>query len=356
MTTTAESVTLYYKEGSSDKVYTAQLEQDGDGWMVKFAYGRRGAAMQLGTKTSTPVPFDKAKKIYDKLVAEKTAKGYTPGENGATFTQTSSEVRDTGERCQLLNFIDEAEAERLIKDPEWGMQEKKDGRRMMVKKTGDDITGINRKGLAVGLVDAVAAALPKKFSGIIDGEAVGETLFVFDLLDTTGGPTGSVRGLGYRDRFTMLSQLGLKGAIQVVPLAVTEDDKRKLMARVRESKGEGVVFKRLDAPYKAGRPNSGGDQLKYKFYATGSFIVAKVNDKRSVALEIMVGKKRVPIGNVTITPNKDVPPVGAVVEVRYLYCFRGGSLYQPTYLIQRDDISPSECGEGQLKYKSDEEE
>ena len=351
----AESVTLYYKEGSSDKVYTAQLEQSGAGWLVRFAYGRRGAAMQVGTKTATPVPFAKAKSIYDKLVAEKTGKGYTPGEGGATFTQTSSEVRDTGERCQLLNDIDEAEVERLINDPAWCMQEKKDGRRQMVRDSGADvIEGINRKGLVVAIAESVKQSALKIRGGhfTIDGEAVGDVLYAFDLLTYQE----DLRGLSYAERYARLVSLGPKGAIQVVPMVVTTMDKRKLMAKVRADRGEGVVFKRLAAPYKAGRPNSGGDQLKYKFYATGSFIVAKVNDKRSVALEIVVGKKRVPIGNVTITPNKEVPPVGSVVEVRYLYCFKGGSLYQPTYLVQRDDISAAECGEAQLKYKSEEEE
>jgi bifunctional non-homologous end joining protein LigD len=353
-TTQAESVTLYFKEQNSDKVYTTALEPSGAGWVVRFAYGRRGSTMQTGTKTLSPVPFDKAKSIFDKLVAEKTAKGYTPGEDGAVYTHTSNEARDTGERPQLLNDVDESEIEALINDPAWGMQEKKDGRRMLVKKTGRDVAGINRKGLAVGLPDTVVAALRAKFlsfaSGLIDGEAVGDTLFAFDLLDDGG----DIRKLGYSERHRTLRGIDFNSAIQVVPLAVTAKDKRALLEKVRKAEGEGVVFKRLDAPYKAGRPNSGGDQLKFKFYATGSFIVSKVNDKRSVALEVLVKGKRVPIGNVTIPPNKEVPGVGAVVEVRYLYCFRGGSLYQPTFLAQRDDIDIEECVESQLKYKSEE--
>jgi len=45
---------------------------------------------------------------------------------------------------------------------------------------------------------------------------------------------------------------------------------------------EGVVFKRLDAPYTPGRPGSGGTQLKHKFCATLSAVVARVNAQRSV--------------------------------------------------------------------------
>ena len=41
----------------------------------------------------------------------------------------------------------------------------------------------------------------------------------------------------------------------------------------------------------------------------------------------------------TIPANFPIPPVGALVEVRYLYCFpNGGSLFQPVYLGVRDDL------------------
>ena len=70
-----ERITLYYREGTSDKVYQASVEQASGGWIVNFAYGRRGAALQSGTKTTTPVSYGQAKTIYDKLVREKTGKG-----------------------------------------------------------------------------------------------------------------------------------------------------------------------------------------------------------------------------------------------------------------------------------------
>ena len=68
------------------------------------------------------------------------------------------------------------------------------------------------------------------------------------------------------------------------------------------------------------------------------------------------GHKVVPVGNVTIPPNHKIPVVGAVIEVRYLYAFRGGSIYQPVYLGARTDITAEECSTAQLKYKAAEEE
>jgi bifunctional non-homologous end joining protein LigD len=96
--------------------------------------------------------------------------------------------------------------------------------------------------------------------------------------------------------------------------------------------------------------------LKYKFYATASVVVTKVNAQRSVAVSVYdnSGKVSLPVaaGNVTIPANQPVPEVGQVLEVRYLYAYKGGSLFQPTSLGVRDDVDPAECVIGQLKYKA----
>jgi len=95
--------------------------------VVNFAFGRRGTTLQTGTKTPSPVDFETARKTYDKLVREKQAKGYTPGEDGTPYQHTSKEERATGIFPQLLNPIDEEQALRLIDDPDWCAQEKFDG-------------------------------------------------------------------------------------------------------------------------------------------------------------------------------------------------------------------------------------
>ena len=77
-----ERITLYYREGSSDKVYHAVIEPQGEGFVVNIAYGRRGSTMNTGTKTQTPVDYDTAARIFTKLVNEKKTKGYTEGPDG----------------------------------------------------------------------------------------------------------------------------------------------------------------------------------------------------------------------------------------------------------------------------------
>jgi bifunctional non-homologous end joining protein LigD len=180
---------------------------------------------------------------------------------------------------------------------------------------------------------------------------VGERLFAFDLLEFQDQ---DIRSVPYSQRLAHLASLGLDGAIVVIPTAKTAGEKRQLYDTLQSSGVEGIVFKKQDAPYSAGRPNSGGNQRKYKFYDTASVIVTKINDKSSIAVAVYEGDKLVNVGNVTIPPNKAMPAPNAVVEVRYLYAYPGGSLYQPTYLGVRDDIGADDCGIDQLKYKKSE--
>jgi len=359
--TPSKSITLYFREGSSDKVYQAGIEPKGAGFVVNFAFGRRGTTLQTGTKTAKPVDYQAAIKVYEKLVNEKMAKGYTPGQDGTPYQGTEREAAATGIFPQLLNPIDQDQAEQLIADDGWWMQEKFDGKRILIRKDGDQIIGINRKGLAVALPQPIAEqALALAGQWLMDGEAVGDVYVAFDLLEKANT---DLRKAPYSDRLTKLSRMlesSGKGPIRLVQTACTAAAKRELLAQFRRENREGVVFKRSTAPYAPGRPASGGNQVKLKFTATASCIVAKVNGtKRSVALVLLEGDKRIPVGNVTITASQPIPKAGSVIEVRYLYAYPGGSLFQPVCLGQRDDIEPVACNLGQLKYKAageDEEE
>jgi len=355
-----DNITLYYREGSSDKMYQCGIEPAGERFVVNFAYGRRGATLNTGTKTNVPVDHEAARRIFEKLVREKTAKGYTPGPDGTPYQQTDKEQRVTGLAPQLLNPIDEAQVQRLVADDAWAMQEKFDGRRMLVRKQGAAIHGINRKGLTVGLPSPVAVAahaIPGDF--ILDGEAVGDLFHSFDLLELNGEDH---RPLTFRQRLTALLNL-LAAApqrhIRFITTAFDANRKARLLEELKLEKREGVVFKRLDAVYTPGRPASGGPQLKHKFYATLSAIVGKLNVQRSVELMLRDGSRCVAAGNVTIPANHRVPVSGTVVEVRYLYGLReSGCLYQPVYLGPRTDVSHRECMAAQIKFKpaTDEEE
>ena len=314
--------------------------------------------MTTGTKTQSAVDYDTAKAMYDKLVREKMAKGYTEGPDGTPYQNTPKEDRATNILPQLLNPIDEQEAKRLLKDPAWCLQQKFDGRRVLVRKAGAEIHGINRKGLLIGLPSPIVVGAHKITNDfVMDGECVGDVLYAFDLLEWD---REDYRPKPYQRRLVKLSNLLNRPDITHIEFAETVTDaanKERLFRHLQSERREGVVFKRLDAPSTPGRPNSGGHQLKHKFYATCSAVVSKINEKRSVELRLLNGKGWIPVGNVTIPANFNVPAVGEVAECRYLYAFReSNALYQPVYLGARKDVEQHECVMSQLKFKASDED
>jgi bifunctional non-homologous end joining protein LigD len=299
-----ENIMLYYREGNSDKIYQCSIEAAGGRFVVNFAYGRRGSTMNTGTKTNVPVDYDSAKRIFNKLVKEKMAKGYSQGEDGTPYQTPDTEERFTGILPQLLNAIDEAEATRLIQNLAFVMQQKFNGRRMLIRKQDGDIDGINKKGLLIGLPETVFKDV-QNLSGnfILDGECIGDVFHAFDLLMFN---QADLRPNAYHQRLTALMNL-LAGAqhrfISYATTAFTTKQKTQLHQELINGNQEGVVFKRLDAPYTPDRPNSGGPQLKHKFYATASCVVAKINVQRSVEVRLLGQDGWMPCGNVTIPAN-----------------------------------------------------
>jgi bifunctional non-homologous end joining protein LigD len=234
------------------------------------------------------------------------------------------------------------------------MQEKHDGRRLLVQKHAGVLTGINKLGLSVAVpstIEEAAKAFHQDF--LIDGEAVGDVLQAFDLLGIDGK---SVTHEAYTDRYLHLLNLlftGQQRHIKLVATAFMPKQKQDVLEVLRKEGREGVVFKNLQASYTPGRPASGGSQFKFKFCESASFIVGKVNGKRSVALKLFDGTDLVLVGNCTIPQSREIPEPDDVVEVRYLYAFKGGSVFQPVFIGRRDDVKPEECSIDQLKFKSE---
>jgi bifunctional non-homologous end joining protein LigD len=151
---------------------------------------------------------------------------------------------------------------------------------------------------------------------LIDGEAVGDTLHAFDLLEVNGR---DLRQRRYLDRFSGLILLlpPKQPALRWVATAIDPNDKVETYEDLRLNNREGVVFKDMDAPFSPGRPNSGGPQLKFKFVESASFVITGINTKRSVTLGLYDGDRLVPAGNVTIPPNHEIPQIGTVCDARY---------------------------------------
>lgn len=375
-----EQVTLYCTSGKHNKLYNLGIIEEDGYFSVVFAYGPIGGWRKSGVKVENTNRAH-AYNIYHGILNEKLAKGYHKGPhealgvtgiiNEAAKKASPSEEVDTKAApavttveaakpslpCQLLNPVTEDEVLVLLQDDNYCAQEKHDGKRMQLRYKDGAVIAYNRRHKECGCPVVYRAALTDiaNHSGIhdflLDGEQVGDDYYAFDILIHEGS---DVCWQGYSSRYSKLESLVSSVesmTIHLVGSAYTLAQKKELVTRLIETEREGVVFKRLDAVYTDGRPSSGGDQLKYKFYATASCRVTAINTKRSVSLAVYDGSACVPVGNCTIPPNRDIPSKEDIVEIRYLYAYKGGSLYQPTYLGVRDDLTQEDCSISQLKYK-----
>ncbi|MDP2692742.1 MAG: hypothetical protein Q8O88_03840 [bacterium] len=213
--------------------------------------------------------------------------------------------------------------------------------------------GFNKKGIEVPLPGSVVKSI--NFPCLIDGEIVGEKLYIFDILSFEGE---SFKERTCEDRTRILRQLAFGTSIEVVKTAYTKAEKQKLYDDLKNNNAEGIVFKLKSSPYTTGRPASLGSHLKHKFYAEATFIVANITKgKRSVGLELISeGGERIGVGKVTIPPNKEIPQQGDLVEVRYLYAYKGGAIFQSVYKDKRTDCDLTDATTKQLKYKKEVEE
>ncbi len=343
MTThTEQSTYLFMTEGSSDKEYHAHLRAQGDGWVVQYANGPRGRVGKTAMKTAAPLAYDEALKVYIDLVKSKTKKGYTEAESGVRFTNTAMAQQASGHVQQLPTAIDRTQAELLLQNPDFAAQEKANGERCSIEVRNGVARGINKLGLYRDLPENVASSISAFGNAFFDGEIIGTVFYAFDLLEINGT---DLRRLSFRQRYELLD-----GALCMAPAdhpvrrlhaGISEDGKREKFTRIEQDNGEGLVFKRLSAPYGGGRSDAA---LKFKFNESATCIVTGLNGGRSASIGLLDPTgATIPVGNVTVLANFPMPAVGDLVEVQYLYFNPGGAFEQPVYLGPRDDIKLNEC-------------
>ena len=276
--------------------------------------------------------------------------------------ETKATRADTGLRPQLLTPIDEDEAVKYIIDDLWCAQEKKDGKHILVKRNpkrdeiSDGVIAANKQGLETALPHAVELAVKASFDVILtlDGELIGNKLYVFDLLDYDGV---DYRKESYQTRYAKLRSILIPADnhLVLVPAYFTTKDKTVFFDEMKKLGKEGVVFKRLDTLFSEGRPESGGNMVKCKFWASVSAIVDEQETGKSSFVSYVLDAKtgeRVSLGHCSAL-GKVMPQVGDIVEIKYLYAYKGGKLIQQSLLGIRDDVLPEECTTKQLKFKAE---
>jgi bifunctional non-homologous end joining protein LigD len=360
-----ETIELYFQQGSSDKVYHLQLESVGEQWSVNAQWGRRGSSLQSDAKVSS-VAYEEAKRVYNRIIREKTGKGYRIAQattNGDTPISVGlpSIKEHSGHAPELLIPIEEPEALQFVQDVSWWFQQKFDGRRLAVQKTGGQYSGINKLGQLIPIDSRLTKCLEsvQAQTFLVDGEITDSRFHLWDLLNINGT---DLRIQPYEIRYARLALVfrGVDEALRVCETAMTPKAKRAFVKVMHESRAEGFVCKNRNAAYAGGRA---GQHFKCKFVTTSSFIVgpkpaSKAADgHRSIALYLLEENRQRFMGTVGVPECYALPREGQIVEVRYLYCHPGadGKLIQAKYFGKiRDDVAIGDCSASQLKLKADE--
>ncbi|MEQ1503369.1 MAG: WGR domain-containing protein [Myxococcota bacterium] len=363
------SIELFFQEGTSDKVYTAAIIADAGAYTVRVGWGRRGSRLNEGTK-AVRVSLAEATKKFDALVREKKGKGYeevtaavqpadvAPPEGEGSGSKVGGQRAKIGQAAQLLTSIEDHELDRFVADDAMIAQQKLDGQRVLAHVGGtDEILVTNRSGQPTAIRPAVVAGLGYLPAGtIVDGEVVGDELWLFDVLKVGDD---DLRGQGYLDRWGVLDgdlEPALSGGIRVLPVVTGKAAKRSLVDRLIAARAEGVVFKDRDAPYTSGRPASGGAQRKYKFVKSADVVIVE-NAGNAYRMVVFDGRSMVEVGKVFAgTTNASRKALDAalgrgekvVAEVRYLYATADRQLYQPVFVAIRTDKLATDCGHDQL--------
>lgn len=346
----------HYEDQVSNKDYIVSLVPVAGGWSATYSNGAHGKTMSnpKGKPDNAPRSYVDAKSVFDKMHKERLAKGYKlVADYGAPIYVASEGREHTGMQAHQPTASTVDEAESMISDDGWMMQEKHNGNRLMVRSLNGVVTGAQKQGLACGLPKDVIDAI-RSVSGDfeIDGEVVGQRMFAFDVMSANGM---DIRNLGADKRNAALVKLfgGGSGAVTVTPTAFTAEEKRVMFDAVRSHLGEGLVFKRKDAAYVAGKSIRDGSQRKVKFHESASVLVDEASkSKRSVSIYVNGPDGKFQLGKVTIPANAGIPESGMVVEVQYLRANKSGSLYETAYLGVRDDVSPVECTLEQIVFKT----
>ena len=316
--------------------------------LIRKAHPDVGGSEQAAARINAA--YEQALELFKKLTPEKKEAKKEP----QTPTQTcvkNSHRKDTQLRPQPLLPIDEKDSERYLCDNAYCIQEKKDGKHILIRKTKETVIVANKQGLETTipqlLIETVLILSDDDF--VIDCELIDAKLYVFDLLEL-----GAVnyRKQAYGKRYETLRKFitPIPNVLLVEAIFGT-NEKQQYYKKMKSEKREGVVFKKIDSCFSIDRNE---DMLKCKFWATLSAVVDEEKTGKASFISYVFDEKgnKFYIGNCTAI-GKEMPQAGDVVEIRYLYAHSvaNSKLIQPVYLGIRDDVDPKECKKEQIKWK-----
>jgi RNA ligase len=381
---TLPTITLHSTVGGSDKLYqlTIVSATEANTYDLLYANGRRTGTLTPGKKpkNATPLTLDQATTELDNLKRHQISRGYHELGNCSLCATDQAAPCDTtplphsqnvNASCQLLTLLPNSDDCRtlddflrvcanLLNDPRYCAEQKFDGDRVLLYlDEAGNVTAYNRTEGVRGISRAVINELQRfrlNAPLMLDGESIRDKFHIFDLLEIQGV---NIRPLAFEQRNAQLANL-LNHAHNLTSLVPTKtffstEEKTALLIRMFEEHNEGIVFKKLSAPYRSERVT---DQFKVKFVKEGTFIVTEVKPKgkNSVTIALLNEDSQiVSAGHVSIRPCIKNVKLDDLLDVRYLYARRSsGHVVQAVAQRIRTDISREECNTTQLKYKEGE--
>lgn len=216
----------------------------------------------------------------------------------------------------------------------WQVEQKFDGVRMLLSRQGPRNRTMQPLTKPVPTpVRTLGAAMP---SGVlIDGELVGETFFVFDLL-----VNGRLHLPLFQRQAMLRAYLGTLSehpAVQQVEPATTTRMKQLLLQAALDRAAEGVLLKQRNMAHHNGRSSG---WLKVKNTRTVDCVLTYIHRDRAAGdVSVLKDGNWTVIGTVSLN-GKDAS-IHDVVEVEYLHFT--SRLVQPRIIRTRTDKSPTEC-------------
>lgn len=238
---------------------------------------------------------------------------------------------------------------KYLNDPNYLISQKIDGRRLVAGVRDRKPFAYNRSGDSLTLPPHLDEILKRRFPGswLFDGELIEKDYYIFDVLEFPGG---KLTNNPYSERLQLIESILSEGQIPLLHYVPSYGlNKHQFFERCQRDNYEGVVFKRINAPYSPGRTKS---QLKFKFTHTVDCVVlaTRSDDKDNLTLGLDDGTKMVEVGRVSaLTGDGGKVTIGDVVEVTCLYVTEDDKLYQPTKPKLRQDKYPDECDILQLE-------
>lgn len=264
-------------------------------------------------------------------------------------------------RPMLASVQSEEIVTRAMNDSSWMAQYKYDGDRVVIEVTNGEIRVLNRQGLEKTKNVGVDHLLP--FSAlhagrwVFDGEVVGRTLVLFDLITVSDGKQSWIdERIEFGRRYLVLKiiakALGIPHAekaspdepVVIAPVAVSKNEKVLFLSNAISQQREGIILRHVCGPYESGRRSS--TLIKHKLIKDADVIITDLHATKDSATLSVYGPdgQLVEVGAAS-TIGKGAVTIGDVWVVTFLYVTDPlyPRLFQPRLVKMRSDKMATEC-------------